>query len=78
MVTVPVTVNVPKETKEVIDLLSAIADNVLAKKPVSEWVNIIDEAMSALTGVDLVPGEFKDGDKGAILAYLVATVGKKF
>jgi len=78
MVTVPVTVEVPKESKEVIDLLSVIADNVLAKKPVAEWVNVIDEAMSALSGVDQVPNEFKTGDKGAILAYLVAVVGKKF
>lgn len=78
IVTVPVTVNVPKETKEVIDLLSVIADNILAKTPVGEWVNTIDEAMKALTGIEQVPNEVKNGDKGAVLAYLVATVGNKF
>lgn len=77
VVTVPVTLNVPKETKEVIDLLGAIADNVIAKTPVSEWVNIIDEAMAGLQGVDQVPAEVKSQHKGAIVAYLASTVGAK-
>lgn len=77
VVTVPVTLNVPKETKEVIDLLAAIAENVIAKKPVAEWVNIIDEAMAALTGVDQVAAEVKSEHKGALIAYLVEQVGKK-
>lgn len=78
VVTVPVTLEVPKETKEVIDLLAAIADNVIAKKPVSEWVNIIDETMAALSGVDQVPAEVKSEYKGALIAYLANTVGSKF
>lgn len=77
VVTVPVTLNVPKETKEVVDLLAAIADNVIAKKPVAEWVNIIDETMAALQGVDQVPAEVKSEHKGAIVAYLAQTVGSK-
>lgn len=78
MVTVPVTVNVPKETKEVIDFLGAIADKVLAKAPISEYGTLVDELYKALEGVNLVSDEVKQGDKGAMLAYLVATIGQKF
>lgn len=78
MTTIPVTLNVPKETKEVIDLLSVIADNVIAKVPFSEWVNLVDEAYAAIQGVDQVASEVKSEGKADALAYLTKTVGSKF
>lgn len=71
-------IQVPKESKEVIDLLSAIADHVIAKKPFAELANLIDEAYIALQGVDQVPAEVKSASKGAIIAYLVEKIGQKF
>lgn len=70
-------IQVPKETKEVIDLIGAIVENVKAKKPVAEWVNLLDEVYAAVQGVDQVGEEVKAA-KGATLAYLVEVVGSKF
>lgn len=68
---------VPKETKEVIDFLAAIAEKVIAKAATSEYMQLVDELYKGLEGVEKVGAEVKGNHKGAIVAYLVDQVGKK-
>lgn len=78
VVTVPVTLNVPKETKEVIDFLAAAADLVIAKAPIADYMTLVDELYKGLDGVDKLKVEVKSEHKGALIAYLAQTVGSKF
>lgn len=78
VVTVPVTLNVPKETKEVIDLLAALVDEVKKSgKNLAGYAGLIDELYAAIDGVDKLSEEFKSEHKGASIAYLAKTVGEK-
>jgi len=76
--TVPVTMNVPKESKEVIDLLKAIAQNAKEGKKALEYADLIDELAVALNGVDKIPAELKSEHKEDVVAYLVKEVGGVF
>lgn len=75
--TVPVTLDVPKETKEVIDFLAAIADHFIQKKPVSEIAAILPQGIVAFDGYEKIGAEVKSQYKDEAAAYLVREVTKR-
>lgn len=76
--TVKYELNVPKESKDVVDFLAALYDMIKAKKPLAEYAGLIDELFLAIDGSDKLDDELKSANKGAIIAYLVEKIGSKF
>jgi len=70
--------NVPKETKEVIDLLDAVFEQIKAKSDIAGYMSLIDELYAAAQGFDQVDDELKSKNKADAMAYLVFKIGGKF
>jgi hypothetical protein len=70
--------NVPKETKEVIDLLEAIFEKAKDGFQVSDVTDLVDEFMAAVQGADKIDDELKTKARNDAMAYLVYRVGSKF
>lgn len=68
---------VPKESKEVIDLLAVIFDKAKDGFEVSEFGDITGELIQAISGLDQVDDEFKGKNKDDLLAYLVKQIGSR-
>lgn len=71
METVAVTMQVPKELKEVVDLLNAVLENVVAKKGVTEYGNVLDELLAAVEGIGGVSEEIKSQYRDEAAGYMV-------
>lgn len=71
METVDVTMQVPKEIKEIVDLLDGILQKVMAKAPIADYAGLIDEAMLAADGVTGVSEEVKSAYRDEAAGYLV-------
>lgn len=74
---IKVELNVPKESKEVIDLLAKLFDEARDGLGVDDISKVLPELLAALDGLDQVDEEIKGKDRGAILAYLVNEVGER-
>lgn len=74
METVPVTMDVPKEIKEIVDLADAVLEKVLAKSPLTEYTDLTGKLMVAVEGVTLIGAEVKSQYKDEAAAYLVKTL----
>lgn len=78
LTTIDYTMKVPKELKEVVDLLNGILENVMAKKSIQEYTNLIDELMVAVDGIGGVSEEmksqFRDEAAGYLLHKLMGTL----
>jgi hypothetical protein len=70
--------SVPKETKEIVDLLKAIAEKAKAGASAMDYTGLVEELFVALKGVDQIPEEIKSEYKEDIVAYLVKEVGGVF
>lgn len=77
MESVKVELNVPKESKEVIDALAAVYDFVKAGKSLSEIAELFDELTLAVMGADKLKEEVKSEDRNAIMSYLVHVLADK-
>lgn len=71
METVAVTMQVPKELKEVVDLLNAVLENVMAKKGITEYSNILDELLQAVEGIGGIGEEIKSQYRDEAAGYMV-------
>lgn len=71
---VPVTMEVPKESKEVVDAVVKIADHILQKKPLAEIADLIPPALKAVDGFDQVDDEFKTNSRDELVGYFVQQV----
>jgi hypothetical protein len=71
MESVDVTLKVPKESKEVIDLLKGVVEKVKAGAEVNDYLTLIGDLSSALDGVDQIPAEAKSEGRDEIIAYLI-------
>jgi len=71
MATVSYTMEVPKESKEVVDLIVAVVKKVKAKAPISEYASLIGELSSAVSGVDALPAEAASDGRDELAGYLV-------
>ena len=70
--------NVPKETKEVIDLLEQIYVQVQDGVQITDLAEIFDELSVAVKGIDQVDDEMKSANRADALAYLALKIGSKF
>ena len=74
--TVTVSLAVPKEIKEVIDVLAHALDLlVVQKKPASELVALLPELVTAVDGIQKLSEEIKDVHRREAVAYLPYKIG---
>lgn len=71
METVDYTIKVPKELKDIIDLLDGILVKVVNKEQASTFVELIDELLAAVDGVQNVAAEAKSEYRDEAAGYLV-------
>ena len=62
---------VPKEGKEVIDLLDAILEKVLAKAPMAEYAVLFGQASVAVDGIGNIGEEMKSNGRDELAGYMV-------
>lgn len=72
--TVNVNLEVPKESKEVVDFLTAILKKVKAKAPIADYSDLLDEGYAAISGVDMLDDEAKSEYRDDLAGYLVKEV----
>lgn len=79
VVTVNHTIGVPKESKEVIDFLTDLIEDIKAGKPVGELTaENLPNLMTAIEGYDQIPLEVKGEHLSETLAYAVDRLGDVF
>lgn len=72
MQTVTVTMEVPKESKEVVDCISSILKDVKAKKTVAEIAaGSLPKLVTAVDGFNAIGEEVKSANKDELAGYLV-------
>ena len=72
--TVDYTMKLPKDAKEVVDLVDAILEKAMAKKPASEYTELLDELMVAADGFQNVGPGLKGQLRDELAGYLVKTL----
>ncbi len=72
--TVTVEMQVPKESKEVVDLVDGILEKALAKSDLNGFSELLGKLMSALDGVQKVPAEILSQNRDELAGYLVQKV----
>ena len=69
--TVKVEMDVPKEGKEVVDCLDAVLEKVLAKAPVTSYLELIDDLSKAADGAQKLAAEAQSEYRDELSGYLV-------
>lgn len=73
--TVPVTMEVPKEGKELVDALAGLVKDLVAKKPAGEIAgNALPKAIVAADGFSAIGAEVKSQNKDELAGYLVQQI----
>lgn len=73
---VQVILEVGKESKEVADAILVLVADLKAKKALAEIAaDALPKFAAAIDGIGAVGAEWKDGDKSALIAYLVSGLG---
>lgn len=62
---------VPKEAKEVVDLIDQILEKVLAKAPMAEYAVLFGQASVAVDGISEVGDEMKSNNRDELAGYMV-------
>lgn len=71
---VKVELEIPKESKEVVDLIDAVLEKVMAKAPIAEFSVLIGDLMKAVEGVGQIDDEMKSDGRDEVAGYLVHKV----
>ena len=71
VVTVEVKLNVPKEAKDVVDLVDAVLEKALAKADLASYAGLIGGLMTAVDGAQSVPAELASQYRDDLAGYLV-------
>lgn len=75
MATVQVVMEVPKESKEVVDAIVLLVKDIKAKKPIGEIAgDALPKVIQAAEGFDQVGGEIKSEGRDELAGYLVQQV----
>ena len=69
IVTVDVNIKVPKEGKDVADLLRAIVKKVKSKASLPEYSDLIADLMKAVDGAQSIPAELQSEYRNELVAY---------
>lgn len=78
METVTVTKEVPKDAKEVVDVIVKIADHFLQKKPWAELMTQLPAVMAAVDGWENVVDSVKGQKLGETVGYLTGEIVELF
>ena len=78
METVTVTKEVPKDAKEVVDVIVMIANHFMQKKPWAELMSSLPAAMQAIDGWENVVASVQGKKMGETMGYLVGEVAELF
>lgn len=62
---------VPKEGKEVVDLLDAILEKVMAKAELAEYAALFGQASVAVDGISGITEEIKSNNRDELAGYMV-------
>ena len=76
METVAVTKQVPKDSKEFVDFITAVANHFMQKKPWADLMTELPAAMQAIDGWENVVESVKGQYLGETLGYLVGELGE--
>lgn len=68
--TVDYTMKVPKEGKEVVDLLAGVVGKLKAKASIADYQDLLDELMLAIEGIGGVSEEVKSQYRDELAGYL--------
>ena len=68
---VKIELEVPKESKEVIDLLEAVGAKIKAKAPLAEYAELLDELYVAIEGAQKLGAEVSSAQRSDAAALLV-------
>lgn len=68
---------VPKESKEIIDLLVVIFDKAKDGFEVSEFTEITESLIEGIQGLDKLSMEIKSKHKDDLIAYLIKQIGSR-
>lgn len=68
---VQVTLDVPKEAKEVIDFIDKVLEKLLTKAPLESYAELFITILPAIDGIGQVKEELKGDGKDELVAYLV-------
>lgn len=71
---IAVQLEVPKESKDVVDLLAKIGVQVKDGVQVEDIYAVIGELTNALAGMDKIPDEIKSAQKKDLAAYMVKQI----
>lgn len=71
METVKYEMEVPKELKDVVDLVDGILEKVMAKAPMAEYATLLGDLMKAVDGVEGIAEEMKSQYRDEAAGYLV-------
>lgn len=78
---IPYEMKVPKETKELIDLIDAVLMKIMAGEPISTFMELMDELYLAADGATLIGEEvtskYQDEIAGYMLHKLMGTLSAK-
>ena len=78
METVPVTKEVPKDAKEVVDTIVVIAKHFMQKKPWAELMAALPQAMQAVDGWEDAVEAVKGKKMGETVGYMVGEIAELF
>jgi len=62
---------VPKESKEIVDSVVALVDHFMQKKPLAEISLLLPGIMTAFDGYDKVKEEIASNNRDELVAYLI-------
>lgn len=71
METVSYSMQVPKEGKEIVDLLDGILEKVLAKAEIASYMSLVGDLTKAADGIASVKDEVKSEYRDELAAYMV-------
>lgn len=62
--------SIPKESKELIDLINAVLEKIMAGEPLSTYMELMDEVYLAADGVSMIGAEVKSQYSDEMAGYL--------
>lgn len=68
--TIDYTMKVPKEGKEVVDLIDAVLEKVLSKSDIASFTELMDELYAAADNITMLDDEVKSEYRDELAGYL--------
>lgn len=69
--------NIPKESKEVIDFLDQVYEQAQDGVQLDDITELMEDLLKAIQGADKLEAEVKSANKADVLAYLIYKIGNR-